>query len=111
MQSCGARDDHVIEAFASNKSDEPLDVGVLPGRAWSGYDLLDLHGCEGAGDSGECAVAIVPQVGRAPEGSGADSDEAAQSLCSSAAMRDVIGIGAVSRRPMRQRGRTDGAVR
>ena len=31
LQSRGIRDDHVVEALAPNRSDEPLDVGVLPG--------------------------------------------------------------------------------
>jgi hypothetical protein len=26
--------DHVVEAFATNRSDEPLNVTVLPRRAW-----------------------------------------------------------------------------
>ena len=32
LQSRGVHDDHVIEAFASNGSDEPLDVGVGQSR-------------------------------------------------------------------------------
>ena len=31
LQSRGAQDDHVIKAFASNRSDEALDASVLPG--------------------------------------------------------------------------------
>jgi hypothetical protein len=40
LQSCGAHDDHVIEALASNRSDEPLNVGILPGRDRDGRQLF-----------------------------------------------------------------------
>jgi hypothetical protein len=52
LQSCGAQHDHVVEAFATNGSDEPFDVGVLPGRAWGGHHGLDVDGPGRAGDSG-----------------------------------------------------------
>jgi hypothetical protein len=35
--------DHSIQAFTSNRTHQPLDVGVLPGRAWGDQLLLDAH--------------------------------------------------------------------
>ena len=36
--------DHVVEAFASNRSNDPFDVCPLPWRARSRQYLLDAHG-------------------------------------------------------------------
>jgi hypothetical protein len=33
----------VVQALAPNRPDKPFDVGSLPGRAWSGKNLLDAH--------------------------------------------------------------------
>ena len=35
------KDDHMVEALASDRSNHPLDVRVLPGRPSCGLDLLD----------------------------------------------------------------------
>src|SRR2546425_1963614 len=36
-------DDDVIEAFSSNRPDDALGEGILPGRAWGDEDLVDPH--------------------------------------------------------------------
>ena len=40
---CLAEHDHVIEAFASNRADQPLDVAVLPWRARRYRMIADAH--------------------------------------------------------------------
>jgi hypothetical protein len=37
------KDDDVIQTFAADRADEALDIGVLPGGAWRGNNLLDAH--------------------------------------------------------------------
>jgi len=40
----GFADNHdVVEALAANRTDHPLDEGILPRGAWSGKDLVDPH--------------------------------------------------------------------
>ena len=36
-------DDDVIKAFATDRADDALDIGVLPRRSRRGDDLLDSH--------------------------------------------------------------------
>src|SRR5881296_3618346 len=36
-------DDDVIEAFPSNRPDDALGEGILPGRSWGDEDLVDPH--------------------------------------------------------------------
>src|SRR6516162_61887 len=36
-------DDHVIQAFSPYRPDQPLRVGILPGRAWSTKHLFDAQ--------------------------------------------------------------------
>jgi len=43
-ETCRVEHDHVIEALAAERADEPLDVGVLPRCAWRRADDLDTHG-------------------------------------------------------------------
>ena len=37
------QDDHVVEAFAPNTANEPLDVGILPWAFGGDEDLFDPH--------------------------------------------------------------------
>jgi hypothetical protein len=37
------QDDHVIQAFAANTPDGPLDVGVLPRTSWGNQHFFDSH--------------------------------------------------------------------
>src|SRR5262245_19065713 len=38
-----AEDDDVIEAFPSNRPDDALGEGILPGCSWGDEDLVDPH--------------------------------------------------------------------
>src|SRR3974377_1448999 len=38
-------DDNVIQAFSPYRPDQPLHVGILPGRAWSTKHLFDAQPC------------------------------------------------------------------
>ena len=44
-------DDHMIQALATNASDHPLDIGILPRTPWCNVNLFDAHSfdsrCEG----------------------------------------------------------------
>ena len=60
-----AEHDEVVERFATDRSDEPLDVAVLPRRAWCGRVISDPHGTNAAGVSWtERAIAVANQVTR-----------------------------------------------
>src|ERR1700693_5296401 len=60
-----AEHDEVVERFATYRSDEPLDVPVLPQRAWCGRVISDPHCTNAAGVRWtECAVAVANQVTR-----------------------------------------------
>ena len=37
------QDDHVVQAFAADTPDQPLDVWILPRTPWGDHDLLDPH--------------------------------------------------------------------
>ena len=39
-----AKDDHMVQAFSSDRSDQALDVSVLPRRAWRCRAVPDAHG-------------------------------------------------------------------
>src|SRR6202011_566543 len=60
-----AEHDEVVERCAQYRSDEPLNVAVLPRRAWCGRVISDPHGTNAAGvRRTECAVAVANQVMR-----------------------------------------------
>ncbi len=63
-QSRFIHDDHVIKTLASNGTDDPLRVRVLPRGTRSGTDLLDAHASRGGRDGGKSVVAIVHEVAR-----------------------------------------------
>ena len=56
-------DDDVIETFAADQTDDPLDVGVLPGRARCGNDLCDPHRLDTLASAVRC-VMIAQQITR-----------------------------------------------
>src|SRR3954462_5368364 len=39
-----SEDDDVIQTLAANRTNEPFDIGPLPGRSWCGKHLFDAHG-------------------------------------------------------------------
>src|SRR5271156_5212267 len=60
-----AEHDEVVERFATYRSDEPLDMAVLPRRARCGRVITDLHCTNAAGvNRTECSVAVANQVPR-----------------------------------------------
>jgi hypothetical protein len=69
-------DDHVIEALAADRSNQTLDMGVLPRRARCGPDRLDAHAGKIARDIGERAIAIMDE-----EPWGLSSGKAFRSCC------------------------------
>jgi hypothetical protein len=54
--------DHVIEALASDRADDALDVGVLPRRSWRRSNLLDVHPFESGRDVRKDRIAIVQGI-------------------------------------------------
>ena len=54
-------DEDVIETFAADQTDDPLDVGVLPGRARCGNDLCDPRRLDRLASAGRC-VTIAQQI-------------------------------------------------
>src|SRR4030081_3685268 len=38
-----AKHDHVVETFAADRADEPLDVSILPGRSWCDRMVPNAH--------------------------------------------------------------------
>ena len=60
-----AEHDEVVERFATDRSDEALNVAVLPRRAWRRRVISDPHCTNAAGVRWtECAVAVANQVTR-----------------------------------------------
>ena len=58
-----AEHDEVVERFATDRSDEPLNVAVLPRRAWCGRVISDPHCTNAAGvRRTERAVAVANQM-------------------------------------------------
>jgi hypothetical protein len=57
------QDDDVIEAFASNRADDPFGIGVLPRRARSAQNLDDLHCLQSGPEYGAIGgIAIADQI-------------------------------------------------
>src|SRR5260370_30108568 len=53
----------VVQAFAPDRSDEPLDMSVLPGRVRRNWMITDAHGANASGvGCPERAVAITNQI-------------------------------------------------
>src|SRR6266478_1083806 len=60
-----AEHDEVVERFAADGSDEPLNVAVLPRRAWCGRVISDPHRTNATGvRRTERAIAVANQVTR-----------------------------------------------
>ena len=53
-----AEDNHMVDALASDRSDQPFGEAVLPRRGWGDGLVTDAHGPQLAGD--ECAVDLIP---------------------------------------------------
>src|SRR3984893_8395165 len=53
-----AQDNHMIDALAPDRSDQPLGKAILPGRGWCNWPIPDAHGAQSAGD--DCTVDAIP---------------------------------------------------
>ena len=62
LQPSLVRDDDVIQALTSDRPDDALDVGVLPGRARRGSNGLDVHAGDGGRHPCEDRIAIVQEI-------------------------------------------------
>jgi hypothetical protein len=63
-QSGFIRDDHVIETLASDGTDQPFRIRVLPRGTRGGAGLLDAHSRRRGRERGERVVAIVKEIAR-----------------------------------------------
>ena len=58
-------DDHVIDALASDRANQTLDIGILPGRARGGEHLFDCEAAYPAAKLGAIDfVAVVQEITR-----------------------------------------------
>src|ERR1700730_5183503 len=53
-----AQDNHMIDALAPDRSDQPLGRAILPGRGWCNWPIPDAHGAQSARD--DAAIDAVP---------------------------------------------------
>src|SRR5436190_19363420 len=60
-----AQDNHMIDALASDRSDQPFGEAILPRRAWGDGLVTDAHGAQSACDgSAVDSIPIRDQVAR-----------------------------------------------
>jgi len=60
-----AEDDHLIEAFASSRTDQPFDVSILPGRTRRDWMIADAHRTNAPSvGRPERAIAVAEQMTR-----------------------------------------------
>src|SRR6202453_1719466 len=60
-----AQDNDVVHAFTPDRSDQPFDKAILPGRGWCGRLVPDAHGAQSARDDAAIdPVAIADEVVR-----------------------------------------------
>ena len=57
-QMCLAQDNHMIDALAQNRSDQPFGKAILPRRGWCSGLVPDAHGTQSARD--DAAIDPVP---------------------------------------------------
>ena len=67
-----AKDDDVIQAFSTDRADEPFDMSILPGRTGRSWSVPNSHGSEtshygrpipGASIANEVLGCLVPREG------------------------------------------------
>jgi hypothetical protein len=59
------RRDDVIEAFSTDRADQPLRMPILPGRPRRRWVITNAHSCKAPGDGmtvGRIAVTDLPQI-------------------------------------------------
>ena len=54
-------DDDVIEAFAADRANDALDIGILPRRARRSDDLVDRHRLEAIAEDWTIRCVAIPQ--------------------------------------------------
>ena len=60
-----AQDNDVVQTLTPDRSDQPFDKAVLPGRGWCGWLVPDAHGSQSARDDAAIdPVAIADEVAR-----------------------------------------------
>jgi hypothetical protein len=60
-----AQDNHMIDALAPDRSDQPFSNAILPRRGWCGRLVPDAHGSQSARDDAAIdPVAIADEVMR-----------------------------------------------
>src|ERR1700729_3176434 len=60
-----AQDNDVVQTLTPDRSDQPFDKAVLPGRGWCGWLVSDAHGSQSARDDAAIEpVAIADEVAR-----------------------------------------------
>src|SRR3984885_4839054 len=60
-----AQDNDVVQTLTPDRSDQPFDKAVLPGRRWCGGPVPDAHGAQSAPDDVAIdPVAIADEVAR-----------------------------------------------
>src|SRR5712675_1107273 len=60
-----AQDNHMIDALAPDRSDQPFGKAILPRRGWRGRLVQDAHGAQSAYDDRTIdAIAVADQVAR-----------------------------------------------
>src|SRR5215472_5496148 len=64
LEAANPEHNDVIETLASNRSDKPFGVGILPGRTRCGEDFLDAHGLRRLCPSVEGVIAVADQIAR-----------------------------------------------
>src|SRR5262249_24965811 len=61
-----AQGDDVIQAFTADRTDQSLNIWVLPGRSWSSDDLRDTHGANAMPGHTICPGLAADSVERCP---------------------------------------------
>src|SRR6202041_1330473 len=60
-----AQDNDVVQTLTPDRSDQPFDKAILPGRRWCGWLVPDAHGTQSARDDVAIdPVAIADEVAR-----------------------------------------------
>ncbi len=54
-----AEDDDMVEALATDRADQSLDMAILPGRAQCDGSVPDAHGSEPPSDDGTIGTVVV----------------------------------------------------
>src|SRR6266581_4231498 len=62
-----APDDDMIETLTPDRSDQPFDNAILPGRGWCNWLISDAHGAKSARDNGAVdSIAVPDHITRSP---------------------------------------------